>query len=201
MWAQTCLGVYREIVLPLSDGVHQPGAVSICGIVGVPGRDLDYGRACEREEATEVTSQATLLSTVVKAAGGFISLMWYSKSAYWIPSTYIGRIRGIMHSSAVDPRAQLLLQHSSFYIYVTKYGVCPWASGAAPDAVKFARIWQRRPQLCGNVMERREGQQRRKTRVGTAKGWRLFFSWFCQDSKVSDTFFSSHVLTVLHRRL
>lgn len=117
MWAQTCLRVYREIVLSLSEGVHQPGAVSICGIVGVPGRDLDYGRACEREEATKVTSRATLLSTVVKAAGGFISLMWYSKSAYWIPSTYICGIRGIMHFSAVDPPAQLFLQHSSFWTF------------------------------------------------------------------------------------
>lgn len=74
-WGQTCLRIYREIVLALSDGVDQPGAVSICRIVGILGCDLDYGCACEREEVTKVISQMTLLSTVFKAVGWFISLM------------------------------------------------------------------------------------------------------------------------------
>lgn len=74
-FGQTCLRIHREIVLALNDGVHQPGAVSICRIIGILSCDLDYGCACEREEATKVISQMTLLSTVVKAAGWFISLM------------------------------------------------------------------------------------------------------------------------------
>lgn len=72
---QTCLRIHREIVLALSDGVDQPGTVSICRIIGISSCDLDYGCACEREEATKVISQMTLLSTVVKAVGWFISLM------------------------------------------------------------------------------------------------------------------------------
>ncbi len=54
---QTCLRIHRKIVLALNDGVHQPGAVSICWIISVSGCDLDYGRACERTKATEVISQ------------------------------------------------------------------------------------------------------------------------------------------------
>lgn len=72
---QTCLRIYREIVLALSDGIHQPGAVSICRIISISGCDLDYGGACEREEATKVICQMALLSTVLKAAGWFTSLM------------------------------------------------------------------------------------------------------------------------------
>lgn len=49
--SQTCLGIHREAVLALSDGVHQPGAVSIRGIISISGSDLDYGGACETEEA------------------------------------------------------------------------------------------------------------------------------------------------------
>lgn len=74
-FSRTCLRIYREIVLALSDGIHQPGAVSICRIISISGCDLDYRCACEREEVTKVISPMTLLSTVVKAVGWFISLM------------------------------------------------------------------------------------------------------------------------------
>lgn len=47
---QTCLRIHREIALALSDGIHQPGAVSICRIISISGCDLDYRRAFEKEE-------------------------------------------------------------------------------------------------------------------------------------------------------
>lgn len=54
---QTCLRVHREIVLALSDSIHQPGTVSVCRIISIPGCHLHYGCPCE----TEVTGGKLLI--------------------------------------------------------------------------------------------------------------------------------------------
>lgn len=44
--APTCLGLHREVRLPVDDAVDHPGAVPVRGVIGVGGGHLHHHGSC-----------------------------------------------------------------------------------------------------------------------------------------------------------
>ncbi len=45
----TCLGLHREVGLPLQDAVHEFGTVPICGVICISGIDFYYKSTYKKE--------------------------------------------------------------------------------------------------------------------------------------------------------
>ncbi len=49
----TCLGLHREVGLPLQDAVHEFGTVPICGVICISGIDFYYKSTYKKRKKEE----------------------------------------------------------------------------------------------------------------------------------------------------
>lgn len=64
----TCLGLHGEVRLPLQDAVHQPGAVSVGGVIGICSGHLHHRRTF----GTDVTDRSGDVSQTLDLENFFL---------------------------------------------------------------------------------------------------------------------------------